>query len=199
MEAGEPRSSRATAVILSLGYKQMSAVKAVASERHLPYLEAAEYVTKNRHDVNMPAAGWRALTKPLSDRAFTARQEWSSKHEGAGGALRTIVSNLQALEAHPAFSGQAVVDPTVRSFRMVVGFHAPTFFPEFSPYPSPHHDDPAVWVFVPEPTIFEVDLGAGPVEVEGVRWLRRSPTAADIHAGLFIDPAEHVGWSTPPG
>lgn len=192
MEAGEPGH----AVILSLGQKQLAAVRAVATDRHGEYLDAAEYVSANRHDVNMPAAGWRALCGPLSERAFNKRGEWSSKHEGAGSALRTIVGNLQALEAHPAFIGRAVVDPTIRRHRMVVGFKHRIGSSRRSPY----LDAPGMTLLVLVPTAvdLEVDLGAGPVEVEGVRWVERLPHTGDVDAGMFVDPADHEGWSTAP-
>ena len=180
-------------MILTLGQKQLAAVKAVAEERHAPYLRREEYLAKNQHAVNMPAAAWRALVDPLADRAFTERGEWSSKHEGAGAALRAIIANLEALQAHPAYRRRALVDDSERRHKMVVGFEGRGG--AFLPYPD---YSTRLYVFEPREVMLSVDLGSGPVQVEGVEWEMRDPRPSDEIAGLFVQVFEHEGWSGAP-
>lgn len=173
-------------MIITLGHRQLMAVRDAGTDRHREYVGRAEAHGKNTHAVNMPAVAWRALLDPLTERAYNRFGEWSSKKPGYGSALRRIQASLLALEMHPAFvyGVQIGTQPTPP---ILVGFHR---YGEVSPYPN----EGKLVVLDPAPQVISVDVGGGPVDVDGVLWRRRLPHLGHEKTGLWVDPEDHEGW-----
>lgn len=182
-------------MIITLGYRQWEACRAVATERHLELLEIHHRrVGPNMHETALPAAGWRSLAASLQERAFNRRGEWSSKRPGYGSALRRVSADLLALENHPGFGGGLVVG--VDHFPTLVGFDAGPGV-SASPYPTRDFRN-MLLLFEPHEQRVKVDMGAGPVTVAGYIWKGRLPTLIDAQRFPFLDVADHLGWSPVP-
>jgi hypothetical protein len=181
-------------MIVTLGHRQLEAVRAVATDRHRRYLTTIE-VGPNRHAIAMPAAAWKALLPGLEERAFNKWGEWRSKRPGYRNALVRISRDLMTLEMHPAYRGQAMLLPPP-SLPTLVGFPGEAPGSPHSPYPS--EDRGMLMIFEPRSINVKADLGGGPVTMPAIEWEPRLPERRDLRPGLFLDIRDHRGWLPTP-
>lgn len=174
-------------MIVELSWAELQACRQWGSERHRELLSTGRARTsKGRHEVSMPAIGWRTLADRLVAQAFHAGNGRHRKtHTQRAGAPATrqaaskIERSLAELVMHPARRGEAQA-----------GVHGNVFMfwrqqasRQWSPYPVP---GVAPTFLVPT---YQKARGIGDVTV----WQPQDEPPGNVE-GLFPDPASHEGF-----
>jgi hypothetical protein len=173
-------------MIIGLSWAELQACRHWGTPRHREYLMNHRARTaKGRHEVAMPAIGWRTLADRLVTEAFHPSGRHRKTRNTTDGvpatrqAAQKIERALAALVSHPALRGEAVRG---QSGEIVIAW--PHSSGRWTPYPLPGT----------EPSFLCPHLADLPQIGVVTQWFPQpSPPVPDL-PGLFACPSDHDSW-----